>query len=130
MLTRSRVGQPGTNLSPSMIVKKNVPVLSRERGYHTPNFHRSGGGLFARADLESPVIVFSYRIVPKDGDVGQALITGTVYIRDAESAKRHVQTVTAPYRAGSCCANGTGRLLSACDKAGWVRHSAVAADTG
>ena len=43
-----------------------------------------------------PVVIFSYRIVPSGGDTAQALITGTVYIGDVESAKRHVQTVNAP----------------------------------
>jgi hypothetical protein len=42
------------------------------------------------------MIVFGYRIVAKGGDVGQALITGTLYIKDVESAKQHVQTVAAP----------------------------------
>jgi len=42
------------------------------------------------------MIVFSYRIVPSGGGKDQALITGTLYIADVESARRHVQTVSAP----------------------------------
>jgi hypothetical protein len=41
-------------------------------------------------------MVFSYQIVPSGGHTGQALATGNLYIADAESAKRHVQTVTVP----------------------------------
>jgi hypothetical protein len=40
-------------------------------------------------------MVFSYYIVPSGGDVRQALINGNLYAADVESAKRHVQTVTA-----------------------------------
>jgi hypothetical protein len=41
-------------------------------------------------------VVFSYEIRPAGGDTGQALARGNLYISDLESAKRHVQAVTAP----------------------------------
>ena len=40
-------------------------------------------------------MVFLYYIVPEGGNAGQALTSGSLYIADVESAKRHVQTVTA-----------------------------------
>jgi len=40
------------------------------------------------------MLTFSYQIVPGDG--GQTLTRGTLYIADVESAKVHVQTVSAP----------------------------------
>jgi len=40
---------------------------------------------------------FSYQIIRyRAGQPGQVLATGSLYIADLESAKRHVQTVTAP----------------------------------
>jgi hypothetical protein len=41
-------------------------------------------------------MIFNYCIVPSGGDVRQALINGNLYTADIESAKRHVQTVSAP----------------------------------
>jgi predicted acyltransferase len=43
----------------------------------------------------SAMLWFSYQII-LGGGTGQALVSGSVYIADVESAKRHVQTVTAP----------------------------------
>ena len=40
------------------------------------------------------MLLFSYQIVANGS--GQPLTTGNLYIADVESAKRHVQTVTAP----------------------------------
>lgn len=39
-------------------------------------------------------MVFSYLIIPSAG-TGQALVTGSLYAADIESAKQHVQTVAA-----------------------------------
>jgi hypothetical protein len=41
-------------------------------------------------------LVFSYYIVPSGGHAGQALVHGTLYAADIESAKRHAPTVFAP----------------------------------
>jgi len=40
-------------------------------------------------------MVFKYRIIPKGGGAGQVLVNGSLYTTDIESAKRHVQTVSA-----------------------------------
>ena len=40
-------------------------------------------------------MVFTYYIVPAGGHAGQELVSRSLYIGDIESAKRHVQTVTA-----------------------------------
>ncbi len=40
-------------------------------------------------------MLFSYRIVSGGSHRGHVLATGSLYIADVESAKRHVQTVTA-----------------------------------
>jgi len=41
-------------------------------------------------------MIFSYYIVPAGGHVGQMLVSGSLYIVDIESAKRHAETITPP----------------------------------
>jgi hypothetical protein len=41
------------------------------------------------------VVLFGYRIVPSGDYRGQVLATGSLYIANVESAKRHVQAVAA-----------------------------------
>jgi hypothetical protein len=45
-------------------------------------------------------MLFSYHIVRKDSHAGQALESGSFNASDAESARRHAQTVVAPSVAG------------------------------
>jgi hypothetical protein len=40
-------------------------------------------------------MVFTYYIVPAGGHAGQKLVSGSLYVSDIESAKRHVQNVSA-----------------------------------
>ena len=42
------------------------------------------------------MILFSYDIVPCGDSKAQPLMSGSLYVRDAESAKRHAQTVRVP----------------------------------
>ena len=43
-----------------------------------------------------PTLVFSYHIVPTGGTQEQALVHGSLYTGSLETAKKHVQTVSAP----------------------------------
>jgi hypothetical protein len=42
------------------------------------------------------MILFSYDIVMRDQSMGQPLMRGSLYVRDAESARRHAQTARVP----------------------------------
>ena len=43
-----------------------------------------------------PTLVFSYHIVPNGGTREQSLVNGSLYTGSLETAKKHVQTATAP----------------------------------
>lgn len=43
-----------------------------------------------------PTILFMYYIAPRGGGLEQALVKGSLYTSSFDSAKKHVQTVSAP----------------------------------